>query len=316
MTRISMLLLALLLAGCSDEESLTRGLTEPLSVDGAQFREGSLPGGPPTDDVEGQPAITILDAPGVVAPGLLDKRISGRATPGSAAVGVRFEDIGTGYWLLPTTNADIVNNDELLWGGAATFARGPAPGKHKLLAVAFDAAGHAGPQTSTEVCLSPEIPDNGNACDPSKDPPKLVVSLAWNSPVDLDLRVITPTGKVVDPKRPTTAGRDEDGVVDPTADGVGRIPFDSNAGCEIDGQQRENLVFQDRPPAGTYLIYANLFEACGEDSVEFNATVTSSVDAGDHFTQAETLRVGGSLQSIHANSGASLGTFLTQFVIR
>jgi hypothetical protein len=309
-------LLALLLVACSGEESLTRGLTEPLRIDGAQFREGPLPGGPATGDSEGQPAITLFDSPGVVAPGLLDRRISGRATPGSAAVGVRFKDIGTGYWLLRTTNADIVNNGELLWGGAATFARSPAAGKHELLAVAFDADGRPGPQTSSEVCLSPEIPDNGNACDPTQAPPKLVISLAWNTAVDLDLRVVTPSGKVVDAKRPTTAVRDDGEPLDPNAEGVGQILFDSNAGCEIDGQQRESLVFQTRPPAGSYLIYASLFEACGQDSVELSATVTSSVPAGDAFTQVETLRVSGSLQALHASSGASLGTFLTQFVIR
>jgi len=44
-------------------------------------------------------------------------------------------------------------------------------------------------------------------------------------------------------------------------------------------------------------------------------TVHSSIPSDDHFTQIETLRKSGSLQAIHANAGAALGTFLTQFTI-
>lgn len=306
--------------GCS-EESLTRGLTEPLSVDTAQFVEGALPGILTDSDEAKSEAATKLanlrsfSALTIVPPGAVDRGISGTATAGSVAVGFRFEDIGTGYWVLPTTTADVFTENELAWGGLASYARKPAAGKHRLLAVALDGKGRAGVQSSLSVCLLPEVPDNGNVCDPKKDPPKLVISLAWNSPVDLDLRVVTPDGKIVDAKHPTTALADENGKVDPTAEGLGHILQDSNASCQIDGQQRENLIFQARPPAGKYLVYANLYEACDQPSVEFTMTLHSSIPADDHFTQLETLRKSGGLQAIHANGGASLGTFLTQFSI-
>lgn len=305
---------ALLLLACSGADP-TRGLTEPFRVDGAQFREGALPGDPDGSASENGPSITTLQAPTVVAPGTHDRAISGRASPGAASIGLRFEDIGSGYWILPTGNADVVNQNELLWGGSASYAREPVAGKHTLLATAFDASGRAGPQASVEVCLLPQVPDNGNICNPAKDPPKLVVSLAWNRPVDLDLRVVVPSGKIVDAKRPTSGSKDVDGVLDPL-EGTGRIAFDSNAGCELDGQQRESLVFQDHPPAGAYLIYANLFEPCGEPSVEFTASVHASAPDGEHFKQVETLRESGGLQAVHANSGAGLGLFITQFVIQ
>ena len=306
--------------GCSGEP-LTRGLTEPLRVDNAQFEEGALPGiasDAPAAQAESAAKLANLvsfSALTIVPPGAVDRAISGTATPNAVSVGFRFEDIGTGYWVLPTTTSDVFSENELAWGGLASYARQPAPGKHRLLAVAMDAKGRAGVQSSLDVCLLPEVPDNGNACDPKKDPPKLVISLAWNSPVDLDLRVVTPGGKIVDAKHPTTALADEDGKVDPSVEGTGRLLIDSNAGCQIDGQQRENLVFQARPAAGKYLVYANLFEACDQPSVEFTLTEHSSIPSDDHFSQLETLRKSGGLQAIHANGGAALGTFITQFSI-
>jgi hypothetical protein len=311
---------SLALLGCSGE-TLTRGLTEPFRVEGAQFQEGDLPGisadseAAKAESASLLPSLLSFSALTIVPPGAVDRGISGSATPGTSSIGLRFADLGHGYWVLPTTTADVFSENELAWGGLASYARQPQPGKHELLGVAIDGNGRAGIQSRLSVCLLPEVPDNGNVCDPTKNPPKLVVSLAWNSPVDLDLRVVTPDGKVVDAKHPTSALADADGKVDPSPEGTGRILSDSNASCQIDGQQRENLVYQTRPPAGQYLVYANLYEACDEASVEFTMTVHSSIPSDDHFTQIETLRKSGSLQAIHANAGAALGTFLTQFTI-
>jgi hypothetical protein len=306
--------------GCSGE-TLTRGLTEPFRVEGAQFEEGALPGisadseAAKAESASLLPSLVSFSALTIVPPGAVDRGISGSATPGTSSVALRFADLGHGYWVLPTTTADVFSENELAWGGLASYARQPQPGKHELLGVAIDGNGRAGIQSRLSVCLLPEVPDNGNVCDPTKNPPKLVVSLAWNSPVDLDLRVVTPDGKIVDAKHPTSALADADGKVDPNREGTGRILSDSNASCQIDGQQRENLVYQTRPAAGQYLVYANLYEACDQASVEFTMTVHSSIPSDDHFTQIETLRKSGSLQAIHANAGAALGTFLTQFTI-
>lgn len=306
--------------GCSGE-TLSLGLLEPFRIDSAQFQEGDLPGispdSPAAQAESGSklPSLVSFSALTIVPPGAVDRAISGSATPGSVSVGLRFADLGTGYWVLPTTTADVFSENELAWGGLASYARQPAPGKHDLLGVAIDRKGRAGVQSRLNVCLLPEVPDNGNVCDPSKNPPKLVISLGWNSAVDLDLRVVTPDGKIVDAKHPTTALADADGKVDPSVEGTGRIVSDSNASCQIDGQQRENLVYQALPAAGKYLVYANLFEACDQPSVEFTLTVHSSIPSDDHFTQIETLRKSGGLQAVHANAGADLGTFLTQFTI-
>jgi len=323
MTRLGWMLLPLAVTSVAcGGETLTEGLKEPIRIGGAQFKEGALPGIAPDvlaenpDAARGLPSLVSFSTLTIVPPGAVDRSISGTATIGSQSVGLRFADLGSGYWLLPTTNVDVLNEGEIEWGGSASYLRQPSAGKHKLLGVAFDGQGRAGAQASIDVCLQPEVPDNGNACDPTKNPPKLVVSLAWNTPVDLDLRVVVPSGKVVDAKRPSTASKDEKGTLDLDAEGVGRILQDSNAGCDIDGQQRENLIFQDRPPPGKYLVYANLFEACDQPSVEYTLTIHSSVPADDgQFRQAETLRKSGGLQAVHANAGESLGTFVTQFAI-
>ena len=126
-----------------------------------------------------------------------------------------------------------------------------APGHHRLLAAAFDESGSSGTQGSVDLCIARVVPDNRNACDPTIAPPAFVASLEWDSEVDLDLEVLTPTGKVVDPRHPTTAEENEDGEVDPEQPGVGIIDIDSNRDCVSDGKRRENLIFQDTPPAGT-----------------------------------------------------------------
>jgi hypothetical protein len=168
----------------------------------------------------------------------------------------------------------------------------------------------------TNLCVKPVVPDNGNACDPTVAPPNLVIELSWDAPVDLDLRVITPSGKVVDSKHPTTAEEDEDGKVDPTAEGVGVVDHDGFAHCQAVGRSNENLVFQTNPVPGTYLVYANLYDACGQADVHFDVSlhVAGPGDEEGTFTQKQTFHQAGQLQAVHANGGAKLGMFLTSFV--
>jgi uncharacterized protein YfaP (DUF2135 family) len=144
----------------------------------------------------------------------------------------------------------------------------------------------------------------------------LVIELAWDAPVDLDLRVITPSGKVVDSKHPTSADEDEDGKLDPNAEGVGVIDHDAFAHCQSLGRRGENLVFQTPPTPGTYLIYANLYDACDQPDVHFDVSlhVPEPGTEENTYSQARTFHQAGQLQAVHANGGAKLGMFLTSFV--
>lgn len=322
---LSLALASLALAACSGEP-ITRALEEPIRIPDAQFREGELPGLPPltADEINAgvmpqTPVVSGINLGNAIIPPREPARaFSGVSSPDTVAVGARFAKLGTGYWLLPTRGADVVNDGALEWSFRAGFGGDLPTGRQQLLLTGFDAAGHSGNQVGLTLCLSSELPDNGNACDPSAAPPALVVSLAWQAPVDLDLRVITPSGKIVDSKNPTTAEQDEDGNVDTTLPGTGVIALDSFARCTPDGRRRESLVFQETPPPGTYLIYANLFDACGQPGVSFDVSMHTPADGEepDTFRQTQTYRQAGQLQAVHANGGAGLGMFISSFNVK
>jgi hypothetical protein len=313
----------LLLLGCSSDP-VTVGLTEPLRVRDGQFQEGSLPGLPPqtleqilAEEPPIPPTFTSLDArPGPIEVGE-ERSLSGRTTSDAVAVAIGFPDLGSGYWVAPTQAADPTNNGELTWGLSFNINPSLSPGLHELLLAAVDAQGRSGNRRAVELCVEREVPDNGNVCDPTTPPPALVVSLSWDSDADLDLRVVTPGGKVVDGKAPSTAVRDADGNIDPTAPGIGQLDLDSNSNCVIDHRRRENLIFQQKPAPGTYLVYANLFDSCGHESVRFQASLHSAVDAEDGtFSVTESYSVAGGLIAAQANAGRKLGSFVTEFKVQ
>jgi len=316
---------ALALLACSSEP-LTRALEEPIRIPDSQFHEGTLPGLPPltADDINAGvtpqtpvvSGISLVNA--LIPPREPARTFSGLASPGSVAVGVRFADLGSGYWVFPTRAADAVNDNALEWRFRAAFGGNLPSGKHQLLFAALDANGHAGNQAGLSLCLLPEIPDNGSSCDPSQSPPALVVSLGWQAAVDLDLRVVTPSGKVVDSKHPTTAEKGENGKLDTTAPGVGVIDYDSFAGCVPDGRRRESLVFQSSPAPGTYLLYVNLYDACGQPGAAFDASVSRAApgDEPDSLRLEEVIHQAGELQDVHANGGDALGLYVTSFTVR
>lgn len=313
---------AALLGGCSGEP-LTPGFGEPLRIAEAQFREGDLPGLPPLTveelnggvKAESPTVVSVSLGNALIPPREPGRSLSGLASEDSAAIGVRFADLGSGYWLLPTGSPDPVSDGALEWRFRAAFGEDAPAGRHELLLAAIDGDGRAGNQVGLTLCLLPEIPDNGNACNPATRPPDLVVSLGWDSAVDLDLRVITPDGKVVDPKHPTTAVEGTDGKVDLTTEGIGALDYDSQAGCTPDGRRRESLVFQSSPPPGTYLVYAGLFDACGQSGVTFDVSVHVASSTTDGVRLVETFRQSAQLAALQADGGAKLGTYITAFVV-
>ena len=192
-------------------------------------------------------------------------------------------------------------------------------GLHTLRVVAIDGAGAAGPVRDLALCVTPPVPDNLNACDPKSNPPAAVLSLSWDTAVDLDLVVVAPDGRIVDAKHPRTVAPPPPG---PSTGGdagalasAGVFDRDSNGGCVIDGVQREDLVFQTRPAPGSYLVYASLFDACGKSSVHFRFSLyEATAAAADPKLQqlAESITKQGVLLPIEASGGARLGTFVTE----
>jgi hypothetical protein len=273
--------LALLLAlaglgalGCGNSQQATIGPSQPFRVRGAQFISGAFPGEPPPDAgstaaEDGQPLVTAADLNSSVAiQGQGGKAVSGRATASSHAVGIALDELGGGYWVVPTRLLDLVTGD-VTWSATLDFDRSIAPGLHPLRFVAFDENGNPGAQIAVKFCITGLVPDNLSACEPSIAPPAAVISLSWDTNVDLDLQVVTPEGVVVTPKHPSTVPPMGDAGADAAAPSgaLGTIDRDSNANCAVDGVRtapglsdgvrahaltlihRGGVSF--RPPAGT-----------------------------------------------------------------
>jgi hypothetical protein len=87
----------------------------------------------------------------------------------------------------------------------------------------------------------------------------LQVSLSWDTPTDVDLHVVPPSGNEI-----YWANR--------TADG-GELDLDSNAACSIDGVNNENITFADEAPVGEYVVRVDFWSDCG--GLGANYTVTT-----------------------------------------
>lgn len=331
--RSSLLAVTLVVVGgACGGEPITKQFQEPIRAQGADFILGPLPGSRPlTGEEQGagvQPTTPYVLEVNISTPsiavGSAALQIPGSATADASAVGFRFADIGSGYWVRPVTTQNA--NGGFNFTIDANISTYAPVGLHTLLFAGISPDGRSGTQKDIVLCLEPPIPDKlhtqdavipGNACNPKVEPPNLVVSLGWDAAVDLDLKVVTPTGKIVDAKHPNTADP-VDGKVDLEAPGVGVMDRDSNGDCRIDDKNRENLVFETPPPPGRYGIYADLYEACGKSSVRFEVSIVSAVAGAEEgtFKQVTTFEQGGVLNAAQADGGSKLGLFVTELVVQ
>jgi hypothetical protein len=315
---VSRALWSLVLVGCTGV-SADLGLDEPLRIPGGRFVEAPLPGLPPDETVERiAPAITLVETPNsVVRLGQAGKELSGRTSVDAVAVAVAFEGLGTGYWVSPLGPPDPTAGNELTWSLDTTIGWDLPIGPGAIDIVAINADGTAGRQQRTTVCVRPDLLDNFASCDPTLSPPDTVIALTWDTAVDLDLVVRTPAGKLVNPSGPSTIAHPPPiTAAELAADGVGLLDRDSNARCQIDGINREALVFKTAPVSGTYIVYANLTDACGQEGVGFTATVYRSTPTDDGTRQlVEVTRQHGRLTAAAADGGRGPGLYLLQLAL-
>lgn len=302
---LSALLVGLLACG---GEPITIGLEEPVRVEGSQFRAGILPGALPLTAAElgagAQPTPPFSTPPEVagriVSPREVGFVVSGRATTDTYAVGFQLVGLGSGHWIMPVGAPDPINNGELTWRASLDFGASLPPGLHGLRVAALDGEGRAGTQRELELCVRAPTSDNLNACDPSIEPPALVVSLAWESSADLDLGIVSPDGAHIE--RGSTRGI-----------AGGQLERDANSGCIASGAARENVVFQDSPPPGVYQVFVNLHDPCGDPSATFELATyeREELEAGN-YRQVETFRTAGVAVSLQANGGRERGLLVTE----
>lgn len=313
------LALALAVAGpaCSPFRS---GLAEPLRVREGTFIGGVLPGFDPADggSAGAGPFITAYDSANrVVEVRQAGKVLAGRTSPDAWSVALALRGLGTGYWVLPVGGIDPTAGGERVFQATVDLGEiDPGPRTLSLSAVGGD--GRGGPRTDAALCVVPQVPDNLNACDPSLAPPAAVISLDWDSDVDLDLVAISPDGKRVDWRHPTTALPSGGQITDAAlaAPDLGRIDRNSNAGCVIDGRRRENLVWQQAPRPGTWRIYASLFSSCGWPSTGAHVRVyRRRAESGGTFSVAAGEEARGTLTAAEESGGATLGLALIEVAL-
>jgi hypothetical protein len=310
---------ALAAPACTGEQaSPNTGLGEPVRVQSAQFVPGALPGSTQSHGDGGvSPRVTdVSSATTEVEPGELGLLLSGHATSDAQSVGVRFPDLGTGYWIVPVGAPDPTDDGLLTWQLAADFARDLAPGTHSLSFAAISADGASGSETSLSLCVDTPVPDNLNVCIPKRVPPVAVLSLSWDSPVDLDLVVQTPTGVVVGGKTATSVPA---GASTPAKASNGVLDRDSNRDCVIDDIDREDIVWQSTPTTGTYEVWVDLFSACGKSAVSFNVSLwvaEPQPDGTQKLVQQTPPLATGVLTAAQANGGSAAGLFVGDFVLK
>ncbi len=280
MYRLGLVCLALSVGACEESASLPGlGLGLALRVRGAQLQRGDLlePSGGPAVTQVLTPQVSVMRGEGTV-------RLGGRLGPSGVSLLVHAAG-DDDHWQVTPAGFDFVVSDELLFGAELEFSHAIPSDALTVELQAVDAQGQAGPIISRTYAVADDVP-----------PAQLLVSLAWDAPVDLDLHVELPSGVVVGSKN-VNAYEPVPGMITPP-DGKtlgGYHDFDSNQQCVLDLRNRENVVWAVSPPPGRYRVYAELFSACDAASVNFEVSAEHSTVIG---------RAGGTMYAFDARQHA------------
>jgi hypothetical protein len=241
------------------------GLTSVIRVEGGQAMRGSI-----ADPGDASPSTAKLFPKNTtIFPGVTKKSIKGTVGPDANAValGVAGDSV---YWLVPALSPDATDShaftftaslsvSPLLAKSLLLVANGDGTSTLPLSARAIDAAGNFGIAT-----IQPFIMDAQRLTG------TLIVSLDWDAPVDLDLHALVPAANDVGYVEVWSKARSAN-----TATSDGTLDFDSNANCQIDGRDVEDVVWTDQPPAGHYTVRVGLASLCGQSSAAWHAVAYS-----------------------------------------
>lgn len=287
-----------LLVAC-DSEPYDVGVDQPIIAPSAEFKRGALRAG----SADGARVTSLELNFGVLRAGAINVPLEGRTSDDAYSVAIRFEDLGSGYWLRPVGSPDPTLPGELTFDFSFQAASDIEPGRHSLIAVAFDKHGKPGPAYTETICVVSDIPDNQNACDEEREPPPAVISLSWDADVDLDLIIEGPGGVRYDRSHRSERDGDSD---------LWGLEQDGSTGCLVDGRRRENFVFHELPEEGaTFLAYASFFDACSHAAVNFELTVyRAQRRSGGRYRLVKEPSVRGEFIRAQANGGAGRPLYL------
>lgn len=320
--------LALLAAGagaCSDASSdPALDAMFRLSGTGVQYVPGTL-GTEAAADMPMMQAINL--ATNIVYPGAIDRTLTGSAI-GSTSVLIGLDgDIG--HWIAPTGLPD--SEFEGAFDFSTRYSLSPQlpldPPDRMIVFRAVDAQGQIGPPLSQPI----KVKVLANPLGISLDGQPLVITLQWDSPADLDLKVripnpTDPMGMPVDiwtkhrVALPVLGNSDPPYTDDQVKD-VGTLDFDTNANCVIGGIQQDNLYQEDvvftqaapspkAAPSGTYEVRVDATSLCGQVTARWHAYAVTNSGAvlGETYGQATDIDTQGS-------HGPATGTLAFSFMV-
>ena len=118
------------------------------------------------------------------------------------------------------------------------------------------------------------------------------VSVSWDAPSDVDLHVVEPSGEEIYYGNPGSSTG-------------GQLDVDSNAACNIDGRQIENIRWPGSAPSGTYIVRVDYWDSCGVGRTNYLVTVRQG---------SSTRTFTGSFTGDGDNGGEGSGVTITTFV--
>jgi hypothetical protein len=251
-------------AGCGGA-SPRSGLTSYLRVANGQFEPGELAG----DSGPTEPTVnTIKTANTRVFPGAQSRSVSGTVEHSAVAVLIGLEG-DDAHWLVPTGTLDIDTMVDWTFSASLSYSPDVPIGPRALRFRAIDADGNLGPVQSLSLKIDVPAPTGA-----------LVIQLSWDTEADLDLHV-----RIMDASVPKTGSYDvwnkaplalpplpSSAMPYTKADiaAAGRLQFDSNAQCVLDGQRHEEIVFPGAVPPGPYEVRVDTFSLCAESTARWH----------------------------------------------
>lgn len=263
------------------------GIGGLFSVSGAQYIPGELTTAPMAD----APTMQTINLNTVLFPGAVGRPLGGSGNGSSSVLVGMAGDIG--HWVLPTGIPDAENPGAFAFQ-QTTVSLAPQtpldPPTRDVIFRAVDEDGNIGPAMILSVRIQ--------SLTLSTTPASLRVTLTWDTEADLDLKlrvpVPNPTAKqkpYVDvwSKFPVALPPVGNGAPAHTAaeiDAAGKLDFDSNAQCAIDGRLQENITFPQTPPSGDYEVRVDATSLCGQVAAQWHAVVfANDVMVGQAYGQ-------------------------------
>lgn len=128
----------------------------------------------------------------------------------------------------------------------------------------------------------------------------LQVSLSWDTPTDVDLHVKEPEGETIY-------------FLNKFSINGGTLDLDSNAGCEFDNVNNENIVWDEtaNPPNGEYIVYVDYFSACGTTAATSYTVTVNNCGKTQTFTGTLTDELAGPQEVARVSFAACAGYYVS-----